>query len=308
MSCPTKESRSPVLTDSSQGAPAGSASPPSRVTARWLHPVRFALRALGALVWTLAVYGASVCLAGVGLLLPKWARAVRARVVRGWMNGVLALTGVRVHVEGTPPAPPFFLVSNHLSWLDGFAVNSVVDAAFVAMAETRAIPLIGRIGRGIDMIYADRSNRREVPRLNAAIAETIKRGRGVFMCPEGVVGPGREVRRFRGALFEHAVQDGRPVHYVTITYRTPPGCPPASQVCLFGPDPYYRTPDGEIPESELEAWGPERSFLPYLYGLLGLPHFDIVLTFGEAPISGSVRVALANAVHDAVAAQFVPLG
>ncbi len=269
--------------------------------------VRFALRLSAMAAWSVGLYLILAALSGFQLLLHRGVHGQRRALARRWAQGIAWLTGMHVEVHGSPPPPPFFLVANHLCWMDGFSITRILDCLFVGMAEMKAMPVAGRFISALDTIYVDRSNRREIPQINDAIRNALENGRSVMLFPEAVVSPGKTVRRFRPALLEHAVRDQRPVYYASVVYRTPPGSPPASQVCLYGPDPYYRTPDGQIPDSELEAWGPERPFLPYLYRLLALPSFTAAWRFAPDPLVGQDRTRLAQDLRDAVAAQFEPL-
>ena len=81
---------------------------------------------------------------------------------------------------------------------------------------------------------------------------TLRSGGSLLMAPEGVISPGQDVRRYRPRLLEAATRCNFPVHYVSLTYRTPKGCPPAADRVLFGPDPYCPWPDGKIPEAEFQ--------------------------------------------------------
>jgi hypothetical protein len=128
-----------------------------------------------------------------------------------------------------------------------------------------------------------------------------------MMAPEGNISPGREVRHFHARFLGPAVECGMPVHYASITYRTPDACPPAKERVLFGPDPHFPWPDGKIPEKEFEGWGPQRSFLGHLILLLALPWYEIVVRFAPEPILGTDPVQLAKDLHDAVESIFTPV-
>ncbi|MBN2309013.1 MAG: 1-acyl-sn-glycerol-3-phosphate acyltransferase [Candidatus Hydrogenedentes bacterium] len=269
--------------------------------------IRFIVRISVLGLWTGIVYVAIVCVAPFGLVSATRCRKAQFAIARAWAHSVPRLLGLRVTVVGTPPSPPFLLVTNHLCWLDGFVTVEAVEPRFVAMAEAKGFFVVGTLMRAGRVIWADRSRSDEVPYLNDQMEQTMDEGHGVMFCPEGVVSPGRDVRRFRAALLECAARSGRAVHYAAITYRTPEGYAPPSEAILFGPDPYYRTADGQIPESELELWGPERSMFLYVVRLLSMPRYEAVITFGEEPIAGPDRITLANALQAAVRGIFTPV-
>ena len=270
------------------------------------RPLRVALRLGGALGWLVACW-MGACLCGVlGLVARATAGNLARRVSRAWVHGMRALVGVRVFWEGAPPPKPYFLVTNHLSWQDFFALVCTCDATIVVQAADETIPVIGRLMQGISIIPAP--VRGEAPdRCVVDMVRALRAGQSLVMAPEGIVGPGREVRTFHPELLEAAVRAGCPVHYLSFNYRTPAGCPPPSKVALFGPDPYCRDEDGRIPQSELEAWGPGRPFLPHLLGVLALPWHDILVRFGEKPLSATDSTTLARDLQAAVQRIFTPV-
>ncbi len=197
---------------------------------------------------------------------------------------------------------------NHISWLDVPAINALCEARTVVMAPVVTMPIAGRLWRGLNPIPTRRIAE-DTPLCLSEMMATLRRGENLLMAPEGNISPGREVRRFRPRLLEAATRCDVPVHYVSITYRTPKGSPPAADRVLFGPDPDFPWPDGKgnIPEAEFEGWGKQRSFLSHIVRLLSLPYFEIVFRFGSEPIHGTNPVQLANALQQATTDLFVPL-
>ena len=276
----------------------------------FLGPIRVGYRLTAILAWTLACYGVQRILNPLALVSkPAWS-AVRKAISRTWTKGFPPILGTRVTVHGTPPSSPFCLVANHPSWLDYFVVNSQLDGLGIVEAPAEKIPIIGFLMMGLRPILVHRV-KEATARVNDLMVEAIEAGNSVMLAPGGsktTVRPGSGVDMFRGGLLESAVRTGTPVHYVAISYRTPPGYPPPTKSMLFGPNPHSRTSDGRIPESELEAWGPERSFLWYFVCFLTLPWHEVILRHGDAPIpAGTDRIALANQLHDAVERIFTPM-
>jgi 1-acyl-sn-glycerol-3-phosphate acyltransferase len=244
----------------------------------------------------------------VGVESPR-ARRMRHGVARAWLLGVRRILGIRLVVHGTPPPPPFFLVCNHLAWLDVYAFCSVVDVHSIIEEPIRNIPVVGSLVEALEPIFVRRV-KDDTARVKALMVEAIEAGKSLLMAPETpetTIRRGTGVRMFRAGLLDAAVIAKKPVHYMCATYRTPPGWPPPSQVMIFGPNPYLRTADGKIPESETAMYGPERPFLSHVIGMLSLPWQEVEITFGQNPIWNEDRIALANQLHDAVERIFVPI-
>ena len=77
----------------------------------------------------------------------------RNREIRRWSQKLLAILHVRLEVRGAlTDARPLMLVGNHVSWVDIFAVDSVLPVRFVAKSEVRAWPFVGWLSaRGVQV-------------------------------------------------------------------------------------------------------------------------------------------------------------
>lgn len=210
----------------------------------------------------------------------------RTRIFCRLCGVIVAVMGVKTEIQGRPPEPPFFLVSNHLSYLDILILASQVPCAFVSKAEVADWPVIGFLCRGVGTLFLDRGNKREIPRVIAQIEAALGQNRGVVIFPEGSTTCGADVSRFKPSLLETAAAAGLPVSYAALSYRTPPGSVPAQQsVCWWG----------------------GMTFGKHLLGMLSLPEILATLSFGEERILERDRKILAERLHYAVEAQFQPV-
>lgn len=241
----------------------------------------FALCAVTACLYLVrAVAGAAVSFS------PGASRAWRGRVFRAWARAVARVLGMRVDVQGVAPRGPFLLVSNHLSYVDVVALASRLECVFVAKSEVERWPVVGRLCRGVNTIFVDRRNRRTLPRVLDAVERSLGEGSGVVLFAEGTSTGGARVAPFRSPLLEHAARERVPVHFASISYRTPPDEPRAREAVCW--------------------WG-DMTFLRHFYGLLTLPHFDARLAFGGHTVWAGDRKVLAGRLWLAVNAQFVPV-
>lgn len=206
--------------------------------------------------------------------------------VRTWARASAAVMGVTIHVEGPPPEPPFFLVANHLSYLDIVVLSTRIHGRFLAKAEISRWPIAGMLARSVGTLFIERERSRDLSRILPEIQARLDAGTGVVVFPEGTSTKGEEVLRFKPSLFEVAARTGTPVSTAALGYRTPPPAPPAHlAVCWWGDAP----------------------FLPHFFRLLMLPRIEATVAFGGAPIRAEDRKALAVLSHRAVAAQFTPV-
>jgi 1-acyl-sn-glycerol-3-phosphate acyltransferase len=206
-------------------------------------------------------------------------------IFRAWSRLFLALLRVRVRQRGEPPKAPFFLVANHLSYMDIPLLASRIDAAFIAKAEISGWPIFGWICRLAGTLFIDRTLKRDIPRVLRLIDRRLAHRQGVVLFPEGTSSAGAELRPFRPSLLEAAAQGGYSVSWATLGYQTP---------------------EGEVPAHLAVCWWGDMTFGGHFVDLLAKSHFDAWLTFGSEPIADENRKSLARRLHEAMSVEFRP--
>ncbi|CAN5555415.1 hypothetical protein BH10ACI1_BH10ACI1_23080 [soil metagenome] len=210
----------------------------------------------------------------------------RQIIFRTWARLFVKISGMKIEIIGIPPKPPFFLVSNHLSYVDIPALRAVIEGVFVAKAELDHWFLAGKIIRDMGQIFINRQNRRDIPRAGAKIIEKLSAGEGVMIFPEGTSTKGEEVLPFNSSFLEFAARTDLPVSYVSISYKTPAGGRTAS---------------------ETVCWWDDTTFLPHLWQLFQMREFTAVINFGEKPVLNSNRKELARTLWEKVSEGFIPV-
>lgn len=151
----------------------------------------------------------------------------RSHVQRSYCRLMLRCLGVRITVSGGPirNLQGVLVVSGHVSWVDIFTIGSVLPGRFVAKSELISWPGLGLLARLMKVIPIERANLRRLPDVVGAVAERLRAGQTVVAFPEGTTYCGLAYGQFRPAMFQAAVDAGRPVQPLRLTYHHRDGRP-----------------------------------------------------------------------------------
>lgn len=240
------------------------------------------IRAVFKLILFFCVVFFTVILIGIGRLIIlnktsflKW----KNRVTKNFAKSLIVITGMDLEVEGTVPEPPFFLVSNHLSYLDILPIWFCCECTFIAKREVSKWPFIGLGAKSLGIIFIDRENNRDIRRVNKLISEQLKRGQGVVLFPEGTSTKGDKVLPFNPSLLFYPAYQEIPVSYATIFYRS-----------------YAKNK----PAAEYICWWGDMTFFKHLFKMLKLKGFYAKLSFGKESMVHNNRKILATELHQKV--------
>jgi 1-acyl-sn-glycerol-3-phosphate acyltransferase len=226
-----------------------------------------------------------IFMAGTVFLFLRPTRLARWRnfMVQSWAKMTARFMGIRIHLRGNSPTPPFFVVSNHLSYIDIIVYFTQMNCVFISKKEVNSWPIVGYLARVANTLFIDRRNHRDIARVNGLISGNINAQQGVILFPEGTSTRGDTVKPFKPSLLEYPAGKNMPVSYATIRYRTPPGAPREDQsVCWWG----------------------EMTFGSHVFNLFKIPYFDAFIEFGQEAVQHNHRKILAQHLWQLVYHQF----
>ncbi|MDP5008043.1 MAG: 1-acyl-sn-glycerol-3-phosphate acyltransferase [Glaciimonas sp.] len=141
--------------------------------------------------------------------------------IRHWSIKLLAICRVTVQLRNPGKfelTSHALIVSNHVSWLDIFVINSVQPCRFVAKSDIRDWPLIGWLCDKSGTIFITRGKRSDVRRIFQGLVSSIQAGERIAFFPEGTTAAQGSVLPFHANLFEAAIDAQAPIQPYAVRY------------------------------------------------------------------------------------------
>ena len=153
----------------------------------------------------------------------------RSLVQRAYWRLLLRCIGVRMTVSGGPirNLPGVLVVSDHMSWLDVLTIGALFPAgrwrlrplSVVARADVAGSLPSRMAARIITAIPIERASLRRLPGVVDTVANKLRAGHTVVAFPEGTTWCGVAGGRFYPAMFQAAIDAGRPVQPLRLRYH-----------------------------------------------------------------------------------------
>jgi len=149
----------------------------------------------------------------------------RTHAQRAYCRLVLRCFGIRITVSGSPirNLRGVLVVSSHISWLDAFVIGSVMPGSFVARADMFTGRATGIVARILKVIPIERASLRRLPGVVDTVARRLRAGHTVVAFPEGTTWCGLASGAFYPAMFQAAIDAGRPVQPLRLVYHRTDG-------------------------------------------------------------------------------------
>lgn len=128
---------------------------------------------------------------------------------------------IKIELQGNMPAQEKvgnFVVSNHLSYLDGFILGSIFKVVYVSKKQVKSWPFFGLIARLGGTVFIDREKKYLSPEYVADIKEALKGGVNILLFPEGTSTNGEKTLPFQSLFFSSPIQAEAGIIPVTIFY------------------------------------------------------------------------------------------
>ena len=174
-------------------------------------------------------------LAQILIRFPRLSQAQRGLRVQAWASRLVQLLGVELQIRGPVPVQgPLLLVANHISWLDIVVLHAAHHCRFVAKADVRHWPLVGRLATGGGTLYIERASRRDALRVVHHMARALQEGDILAVFPEGTTGDGERLLPFHANLVQAAIAAQAPVQPVALRYLNAASGAPSRAMSYVG--------------------------------------------------------------------------
>jgi 1-acyl-sn-glycerol-3-phosphate acyltransferase len=258
--------------------------------------MRRILRLVGFLAINLFFFVIAILAAPIALFLGSINhRKLVTVLTKVWANWNTAVLGIKVKlVNGhlIDQHQNYFIIGNHLSYLDIILVGCKKPGLFVAKKEVKYWPLLGQLAWLAGSIFVDRS--KQGPTANrpyiGQIADYLKKGLTILVFPEGTSSNGESVLPFKKAIFSSPILGETLILPITLKYKSVNKQP-------FGPE-----------NCDLVTWHSDMTFVDHFWGVLNLKGFEVELVVNppilEKPIEGNDVFAQAKELsiktHDVI--------
>jgi len=185
----------------------------------------------------------------------------------------------------------YFIVANHMSYLDAPILASFRPGAFVTSMEMRAVPVLGLITELGGCLYVERRSREKIHNEISSIEAALKQGFNVIVFPEATSTNGEKVLQFKRPLFAAAAKAGTSVLPIVIQYESINGTPVT------------------VANRDSLCWYGDMSFGPHFIGLLKQRKIKVrIKILPEIPVTeNSSRDTLMDASFALVTKNYQPI-
>lgn len=143
---------------------------------------------------------------------------LRARLVWIFFKLIGRISGVRLTIDGEVSRErPLMIVANHSSYLDIFALGSILPLSFTPKLEIRSWPVIGFFCVLADCIFIERRPS-DMQRAQAEMSARLNLGKVLALFPEGTTGDGLHVMPFKSGFLNLVEAHDLPLQPATIAY------------------------------------------------------------------------------------------
>ncbi len=149
-------------------------------------------------------------------------RKSRKNLIKLWSLLLLKIFKINLIVNNDlkkiPAKKNYLIVSNHISWLDIFVINSAYPVTFVAKHSISKWPILNWLVKASETIFIDRKKITKIKETSKEIEDYLESKGSICIFPEGTSTDGSRLLDFKSNLLQTAINKDIEILPVAIQY------------------------------------------------------------------------------------------
>ena len=155
---------------------------------------------------------------------PFWSRSYLSYIVAFFSRLILAVANINISIDQKEQKvdrnKSYFIVSNHLSYLDILVLSSYFPSSFITSVEMKETPLLGEITTLAGCVFVERRSKENINNEISEITMSLKKGLNIIVFPESTSMDGKTVYPFKRSMFQAAIDAKVDVLPLIIEYKS----------------------------------------------------------------------------------------
>jgi len=156
------------------------------------------------------------------IFFPIINRKLKKLLIKRWSSLLLKIFKINLVVNNDLKKilskKNYLIVSNHISWLDIFIINSAYPVAFVAKQSISKWPILSWLVKASETIFIDRKRITKIKETSKEVENFLENKGSICIFPEGTSSDGSKLLNFKSNLLQTAINKNISVLPIAIQY------------------------------------------------------------------------------------------
>ena len=156
------------------------------------------------------------------LIFPVINRKLKKFLIKRWSSLLLKIFKINLVVTNDLKKildkKNYLIVSNHISWVDIFIINSTCPVAFVAKKSISKWPIVSWLVKASETIFIDRKRITKIKETTKEVENFLQNKGSICIFPEGTSTDGSQLLNFKSNLLQTAINKNISVLPIAIQY------------------------------------------------------------------------------------------